>query len=62
MFLALALLTLIAGLLLMVIGGTLVVHMPAPRRWMVASFVALDGGLLAGSLLALPFALPLGLG
>ncbi len=56
-----ALINLIAGLLLLVVGGALAVHLPRPRRWMVAAFVAVDAGLLVTSLLALPFILHLGL-
>lgn len=56
-----ALINLIAGLLLLLVGGALAVHLPRPRRWMVAAFVAVDAGLLVTSLLALPFILHLGL-
>ncbi|PZQ81291.1 MAG: hypothetical protein DI549_14500 [Ancylobacter novellus] len=56
-----ALINLIAGLLLLVVCGALAVHLPRPRRWMVAAFVAVDAGLLVTSLLALPFILHLGL-
>jgi hypothetical protein len=55
------LINLLAGLLLLVVGGTLAVHLPRPRRWMVAAFVAVDAGLLVTSLVALPFILHLGL-
>lgn len=62
MNLTVALLNLFAGLLLLVVGGALAVHLPRPRRWMVAAFVALDAGLLVTSLVALPFVLHFGIG
>lgn len=60
MSLTLAAVNLTAGLLLLVIGGTLIVSLPKPHAWAITAFVLLDVGLLGGGLVMLPFALQMG--
>lgn len=58
--LTIAVVNLLAGLLLLTVGGTLIANVPTPRRWILVAFVVVDAGLISSSLLLLPFALRLG--
>lgn len=60
MSLTLAVVNLIAGLLLLSIGGALIASLPSPRRWAIVAFLLLGAGMLGGGLVMLPFALRLG--
>ncbi|MDR6952077.1 hypothetical protein J2X65_001428 [Ancylobacter sp. 3268] len=57
---ALALAPILAGLIVLFIGATLLVQRPAPRPLLVGACVVLDVALIGSGLLLLPFALPLG--
>jgi len=58
--LTIAVVNLLAGLLLLTVGGTLITNVPSPRRWVLVAFVAVDACLISSSLFLLPFALQLG--
>lgn len=55
--LALALAPIIAGLIILFVGASLLLDMSAPRRWMIGSYVLLEVSLLGTGLVLLPFAL-----
>ncbi|QJP17278.1 hypothetical protein G3545_28730 [Starkeya sp. ORNL1] len=57
MNLGLVLVPILAGVITLFVGATLLVHHPAPRRWMVGTYVLLEIALLGTGLFLLPFAL-----
>ncbi|MCJ8142838.1 hypothetical protein MKI84_07895 [Ancylobacter sp. A5.8] len=50
-----ALILILAGLIVLFVGATILVQLAAPRGWMVGAYVLLDAALIGSGLVLLPF-------
>ncbi|MFT0862346.1 hypothetical protein [Ancylobacter sp. G4_0304] len=51
----LALALILAGLIVLFVGATVLVQLSAPRGWMIGAYVTLDAALIGTGLVLLPF-------